>query len=124
MDYIAAIELVKQRMREIGKSPEEYHFDVVHVVGTPQERIAGRIRVKAFNQYYYLINFENYFGFEIISDAGYFNSFDFTNNTILEFTGAIIIQKLSPDAIWSISSEDPGVPSSTHPVIFIKASIF
>lgn len=124
MNYETAIELVKQRMREIEKSPEEYHFDVVHVVGTPQERTAGRIRVKAFNQYYFLINFETYFGFEIISDTGYFNSFDFTNNTILEFTGAITIQKLDPTMPWSISSEDPGVLSPTHPVVFIKASIF
>lgn len=124
MDYIAAIELAKQRMREIGKCPEDYHFEVVHVVGTAEERSAGRIRLKAFNQYYWLINFENYSGLEIISDTGYFNSFDFTNNTILEFTGAIIIQKLNPALPWSIIAEDTDIAQPTHPVIFIKASIF
>lgn len=123
MDYIAAIELVKQRMREIGKTPEEYHFDVVHVVGTLAERTAGRIRVKAYNQYYYLINFEKYYGLEIISDTGYFNSFDFTNNTILEFTGQITIQKLDRATPWSIFDEF-GRDAGTRPVVFIKASIF
>lgn len=123
MDYIAAIELAKQRMREIGKSPEEYHFEVVHVVGTTEERSKGRIRLHAFNQYYWLINFEKYYGLEIISDTGYFNSLDHTNNTILEYTGEIIIQKLNPALPWSIYDESTH-DLTTHPVVFIKASIF
>lgn len=123
MDYIAAIELVKQRMREIGKAPEEYHFDVVHVVGTTEERSKGRIKVKAFNQYYYLINFEKYYGLEIISDTGYFNALDYTNNTILEFTGDITIQKLNLALPWSIY-DDFTHDLTTHPVVFVKASIF
>ncbi|HWY11793.1 MAG TPA: hypothetical protein VN026_10735 [Bacteroidia bacterium] len=122
MNYEAGIELAHQRMREIGKKSEEYHIEVVTVVGTSAERAAGRIQVKAYNQYYYLINFENYYGLEILSDTGYFNSFDFTNNTILEFTGSIIIQKLSPAAIWSISADDGS--NQNHPVVFIKATIF
>jgi hypothetical protein len=123
MDYITGIELVKQRMREIGKSPEEYHFEVAHVVGTTEERSKGRIRLNAFNQYYYLINFEKYYGLEIISDTGYFNSFDLTSNTILEYTGDIIIQKLNPALPWSIADES-GHDATMHPVIFIKATIF
>lgn len=123
MDYIAAIELAKQRMREIGKCPEEYHFEVVHVVGTTEEISKGKIRIKAYNQYYWLIDFEKYYGLEIVSDTGYFNSLDFTNNTILEYTGEIIIQKIDPMQPWSIMDET-GRVAGMHPIIFIKASIF
>lgn len=123
MDYTAAIELAKQRMREIGKTPDEYHLEVTHVVGSVGERSKGRINVYAYNHYYYLVNYDKYFGLEILSDTGYFNSQDFTNNTILEFTGSIIIQKLDPAGAWSIA-DDSGLDTGMRPVVFIKASIF
>lgn len=125
MNDITAIQLAHQRMSEIGKKPEEYHVEVIEVVGTQAERSAGRIQLKAYNQYYYLFNTYNYYGFEIISDSGYWNSFDFTNNTIVEFTGLIIIKKLDPTALWSISNDDgSGLPVQTRPVEFVKVTIF
>lgn len=125
MNDITAIQLAHQRMSEIGKKPEEYHVEVIGVVGTYAERVAGRIYIKAYNQYYYLINWYNYYGLEIISDTGFWNSFDFTNNTIEEFTGQIIIQKLSPDVLWSISNDDgSGLPPQTRPVEFVRVTIF
>ena len=69
------------------------------------------------------MNYDKYFGLEILSDTGYFNSQDFTNNTILEFTGSIIIQKLDPAGAWSIA-DDSGADTGMRPVVFIKASIF
>lgn len=125
MTDITAIQLAHQRMREIGKTPEEYHLEVVEVVGTNAERAAGKIQFKAYNQYYYLFNTNGYYGLEIISDSGYWNSFDFTNNTIVEFTGHIIIQKLDPTGLWSIANDDgSGLPPKTQPVEFIRATIF
>jgi hypothetical protein len=123
MNDITAIQLAHQRMREIGKSPEEYHVEVIEVVGTLAERIAGKITFKAYNQLLWLFNTYAYFGFEIRSDSGYWNSFNYSNNTIVEFTGEIIIQKITPD--WSISNDGGGdLPSSTRPVEFVKVTIF
>lgn len=126
MNDITAIQLAHQRMSEIGKKPDEYHVEVVEVVGTYPERVAGKIQLKAYNQYYYLFNTYGYYGFEIISDSGYWNSFDYTNNTIVEFTGHIIIQKLAPDVIWSISMDDGSglPPTQNRPVEFVKVTIF
>jgi hypothetical protein len=123
MNDITAIQLAHQRMSEIGKKPEEYHLEVVEVVGTYAERVAGKIQLKAYNQYYYLFNTYGYYGLEIISDSGYWNSFDYTNNTIVEFTGHIIIQKVTPD--WSISNDGGGdIPGPNRPVEFVKVTIF
>jgi hypothetical protein len=125
MNDITAIQLAHQRMSEIGKKPEEYHLEVVEVVGTYAERVAGKIQFKAYNQYYYLFNTYGYYGLEIISDSGYWNSFDYTNNTIVEFTGAIIIQKINPAQPWSISNDEGGdIPTQNRPVEFVKVTIF
>ncbi len=125
MNDINAIQLAHQRMREIGKTPEEYHVEVVQIVGTYPERVAGRIQIKAYNEIYWLINWYNYYGLEIISDSGYWNSFDHTANTNEEFTGLIIIQKIAPDVIWSISMDGGGdIPGQNYPVEFVKVTIF
>lgn len=117
MNYEAAISLARQRMREIGKQPGEYHYEVVFVVGTAEERAAGLIQLNAFNQYYYLINWEWYYGFEICSDGNYFNLSDFTQNTLEEFTGVISIKK--NQAYWSIAEGE-----YQFPVQFLRVSIF
>lgn len=125
MNDITAIELAHQRMSEIGKKPDEYHVEIIEVVGTYAERVAGRIQLKAYNQYYYLFNSYNYYGLEIISDTGYWNSFDYSNNTIVEFTGKIIIQKLDPSAVWSISNDGGSdIPGPNRPVEFVRVTIF
>jgi len=92
MNYETAIELARQRMREIGKQPDEYHIEPVCIIGNKVEQRTGEIVIKAYNEYYYLVNYENYFGFTILSDTGYFNADDYTENTIQEFTGLIRIQ--------------------------------
>lgn len=102
MNYETAIELAHQRMREIGKCPHEYHIEPVSIVGKLLEQRKGEIVLKAYNEYYYLVNYENYYGFVIISDTGYFNADDYTENTIQEFTGLIrIIQK---GKSWNVNS--------------------
>lgn len=102
MNYETAIELAHQRMREIGKSIEQYHIEPVSIVGKNLEQRTGEIVLKAYNEYYYLVNYELYFGFVIISDTGYFNADDYTENTIHEFTGLIrIIQK---GKTWNVNS--------------------
>lgn len=96
-----AIELAHQRMREIGKKPCEYHVDVLSIVGTAAERLNGAIFFKAYNEYLYLIDYQNYYGFVIISDSAFFNATDYTHNTKLqEFTGQIVIVRLPGG--WSI----------------------
>jgi hypothetical protein len=96
MDYETAIQLAHQRMREIGKSRQDYHIEPVCIIGTALERIKGEIRLKAYNEYYYLVNYEKYTGFMILSDSGFFNADDYTENTYQEFTGLIrILQKKS-----------------------------
>lgn len=102
MNYETAIELVHQRMSEIGKCRSEYHLEPVTIVGTKAQQKAGEIVIKAYNEYYYLVNYQLYYGFEIISDSGYFNADDYTQNTYQEFTGLIrIIQK---NKRWNVNA--------------------
>ena len=101
MNYETAIVLAHQRMREIGKSNEQYHIEPVSIVGKDIERKNGEIILKAYNEYYYLVNYEAYYGFIILSDTGYFDADNYTENTLQEFTGLIrIIQK---GAYWNLN---------------------
>lgn len=101
MNYETAIELAHQRMREIGKSREDYHIEPVCIVGTELERRNGEIILKAYNEYYYLVNYEKYIGFIILSDTGFFNADDYTENTYQEFTGLIRI--LQKNKSWNVA---------------------
>lgn len=121
MDYIAAIELAKQRMRELGKTPEEYHLDTISIMGTTQERLDGRITYKAYNQLLFLVNDSKYFGLSILGDTGYFNSVQFTNNTSQEFTGLIEIERIGVE--WSIEKNN-GFDNVQIPVEFVKITMY
>lgn len=131
MTYETAIILAHQRMREIGKTPDSYHIEPISIVGKLLERQNGEITLKAYNAYYYLVNYEKYFGFIILSDTGYFNADDYTENTPLEFTGLIRIIKKSPQ--WNlnyvINHPPDGSGGSSLPPLpyraidFIKVSI-
>lgn len=90
MNYEAAISLALQRMKEINRC--EYHYEPVIVVATQKELESRLIQVRAYNEFYYLINYEGQTGIEIISDTGYFNADDYLNNTVQEFTGLIQIK--------------------------------
>lgn len=101
MNYETAIVLAHQRMREIGKKRNEYHIEPVSIVGTEAEQKQGEIVIKAYNEYYYLVDYQIYYGFIIISDTGYFNADNYTQNTYQEFTGLIRIVK--NDKKWAMN---------------------
>ena len=102
MNYETAIELAHQRMREIGKKRNEYHIEPVSIVGTELQQREGEIVIKAYNEYYYLVNYQIYYGFVIISDTGYFNADNYTQNTRQEFTGLIRIIK--NNKLWNVNA--------------------
>ena len=114
MNYETAITLAHQRMREIGKTIADYHIEPVTIVGTALERSNGEIVIKAYNEYYYLVNYEKYFGFIILSDSSFFNADDYSENTYQEFTGRIRI--LKKGKTWNLSN-------SLLAIDFIKVTI-
>lgn len=125
MNYEAAIELAHQRMREIGKAPEQYHIDVLSIVGTEAERLAGEITFKAYNEYLYLIDYLNYFGFIIFSDSAIFHADDYTfSSKLQEFTGEVKILRL-PEKSWSIDGKGGPVVvlGPMRPVDFVRVVI-
>ncbi len=91
MNYETAIELAHQRMREIGKNINEYHIEAVSIASKRSEGKKPEIIIKAYNEYYYLVNYEIYSGFVILSDTGFFNADEYSENTLQEFTGLIRI---------------------------------
>ncbi len=121
MDYIAAIELAKQRMRELGKGPEDYHLDTVSIMGSASERQAGKITYNAYNQLLFLVNDSKYFGLSILGDTGYFNSVQFTNNTSQEFTGLVEVERIGVE--WSIETES-GLNTIQIPIEFVKITMY
>lgn len=118
---MAAIELAKQRMRELGKTPEEFHLDTISIMGSSDERNAGLITHKAYNQLLFLVNDQKYFGLSILGDTGYFNSVQFTNNTSQEFTGLIEIERVGTE--WSIEKSN-GFVNVQIPVEFVKVTMY
>ena len=117
MNYETAIFLAHQRMREIGKTVDEYHIEPVTIVGKELERKNGEIIINAYNEYYYLVNYENYYGFMITSDTGYFNADNYTENTTQEFTGLIrIIQRKK---YWNVTIPNNLLVPKTHRITVI-----
>lgn len=121
MNYEAAIYYVQQRMRELGKSPEQYHWHQTYVIGTVDEVNAGYFEIAAYNELYILIKPETYFGLFILSDNSAFNSEDKRQSGVLEFTGVIRFAKIGPD--WNLSGV-PGLGIKPFPVEFIKVVIY
>ena len=115
MTYETAIELAHQRMREIGKTKDQYHIEPVCVYGTEREHKYEEIKIKAYNSIYFLVNYQNYFGFIILSDSGYFNADNYRENTSQEFTGLIRILKRGT---WNMEGGTP-----TKAIDFIKVTI-
>jgi hypothetical protein len=122
MDYKTAIYLAKQRMKEIGKIESDYHIEAITVIGTSAERSAKKIKINAPNRIYFLVDYQKLKGLYIISETGYFNSDDATNNTIQEFSGPIEIGQL-PAKTWSLVISTPG-GETLVPMDFIKVTIF
>lgn len=128
MNYETAISLVHQRMCEIGKQCHEYHIEPVSIVGTELERKAGEINIRAYNEYFFLVDYKNYYGLQIFSDVSYFNADDYTYNTVpQEFSGLIKIVRL-PLKAWSIDGSGGGLlviaaQVRMIPLDFIKVTI-
>lgn len=94
MNYEAAILYVFQRMRELGKTPDQYHFEPVRIVRSNSDLFAGKIVIPAYNELYILINPENYPNLLIISDNTVYNSDSPKIRGVQEFTGLIQLKSL------------------------------
>lgn len=101
MNYEAAISYAHQRMREIGKQPQEYHFEPVRVYPTDLENVLGHFTVNAYNEVYVLVNSQNYFGLFILADNSSFNSDNPIDSGAPEFTGMIHFYMIN--ALWSFN---------------------
>lgn len=125
MNYEATIFYVKQRMREIGKLPYQYHYEPVRIAGTPQEVIDGLIIVQAYNELYVLVYPNKYYGVQIISDNSTFNSDDHNYTGVLEYTGLIQIKKIAD--YWNLDragTSPNGTVSKPMPLEFVRVVIY
>lgn len=102
MNLEAAILYAHQRMREIGKMPDEYHFEPVLVYPTEDEEAAGKFKIKAYNEIYILLHPETHFGLFILADNSAYNSANALDCGVFEFTGVIHFLKTESD--WSLTS--------------------
>ncbi len=123
MNYEAAISYAHQRMREIGKAPDQYHFEPVRITGTDAEATLGDFTVAAYNELYILIKPENYYGLFILSDNSGFNSDKPGLSGVPEFTGQIRFSRIG--ANWNLDRLDSnGLPLRIVPVEFLRVVIY
>lgn len=125
MNYEGAILYAEQRMREIGKQPRDYHFELVRVYPTDKENSAGHFIVNAFNEVYILIYPQNYFGLFILGDNSCFNSDNPLDSGALEFTGQIHFYRVN--GAWSfipIGTEGFGLNEKIIPAEFIRVVMY
>lgn len=101
MNFEAAILYATQRMREIGKAPDKYHFEPAYISPTAEQDDEGEFSINAFNELYILVDPQNYSGLTILSDNSAYDSEDVRNSGVHEFTGVIYFIK-SADG-WSLS---------------------
>lgn len=122
MNYEAAIQYARQRMREVIKAECDYHFEPVFIGGTEDERKDERIIIPAYNEIYILVNHQNYYGFLILSDNIIYNTDDPYNSGVPEFTGLIKIVK--QDSEWSIEQKNAHDELIIVPVEFLRIVIY
>lgn len=123
MNYEAAIEYARQRMRELNKQANDYHFEPVYIAGTKEERAKGKITFNAYNEVYILVNHQNYFGLLILADNIMYNTEDPFNSGVHEFTGRIEIRKITEQ--WSIELEEEKTDKvKITPVEFLRVVIY
>lgn len=120
MNHEAAIAIAHGRMRELGKTADDYHIETARVTGNNIQIESGLIEIPAYNQIYFLINSANYFGFQIVAEVAYFNADDYTQNTGEEFTGLIRIQRIATK--WNLLSGST-LPPKTNFIEFIRVII-
>ncbi|HSH64397.1 MAG TPA: hypothetical protein VLB84_01045 [Bacteroidia bacterium] len=97
MNYEAAILYVFQRMRELGKTPDQYHFEPVRIIRSYADLYGGKVIIPAYNELYILINPEIYANLMIIADNTVFSTSSSKARGVQEFTGLIKIQSLPSD---------------------------
>ncbi len=125
MNYEAAISYAHQRMREIGKQPQDYHFEPVRVYPTDAENLLGHFAVNAYNEVYILVNPQNYFGVFILADNSSFNSDNPIDSGAPEFTGMIHFYRVNTQ--WSfklINTDAFGRKTKIIPVEFLRIVIY
>ena len=112
MNYEAAIMYAHQRMREIGKTPDQYHFEPVRISATEQEKADGLVLISDYNELYIIVHPNRYFGVFILSDNSSFNSNEGRDCGAPEFTGMIRIIKMG--MLWNLEMdtvrEIPAIP--------------
>ena len=124
MNYEAAILYTMQRMREIGKTPDQYHFEPVRVAPETADALGGYYELKAYNELYILINPQNYYGLQILSDNSGFDSDDALQSGAPEFTGIIRFIKKN-GAQWNFAPiGSGGKPDKAIPVEFLRVIIY
>lgn len=125
MNYEAAISYAHQRMREIGKQPQEYHFEPVRVYPTDLENVLGYFTVNAYNEVYILVNPQSYFGLFILADNSSFNSDNPKDSGVPEFTGLIRFYRVNNQ--WSfriLGTHAFGRRTRIIPVEFLRIVIY
>lgn len=123
MNYEAAILYAHQRMREIGKTPEQYHFEPVRISGTDAEAASGLVTIYAYNEVYILVNPENYYGLLILGDDSGFDSDIASNSGAPEFTGIIFLKRQGTH--WNLDRIDvKDKPKLIVPVEFLRVVIY
>lgn len=123
MDYQAAILYAEQRMRKLGKMPDEYHYEPIRVSATEEEAKEGYFVIRAFNDLYILVNPQNYYGLFILSDNSAFDSEEPRKSGAPEFTGAINFIRKSINWNLEIYGAD-GRPVRPIPVEFLRVVIY
>lgn len=118
MNYEVAIQYAKQRMRELGKSEQEYHFEPVYVLPTEAEEANGFFEINAYNEIYIVVNTERYFGVMVLSDNSAFVSDNAIKNGAPEFTGKIRFFKTGLKWIFGKVLEIPGYMEFLRVVIY------
>jgi hypothetical protein len=89
MTYEAAILYIFQRMRELGKTPDQYHFEPVRIIRPYADLFAGRVVIQAYNELYILINPQNYTNLLIVADNSTYTTDTPNSRGVPEFTGLI-----------------------------------
>jgi hypothetical protein len=78
-------------MRELGKTPDQYHFEPVRIVRSYADLFAGKVTIAAYNELYILINPQNYVNLLIVGDNSIYTSDTPIARGVNEFTGLIKI---------------------------------